>query len=180
VDMGSVLNIGSNNFTLSAWVKKGTESTIQQVMAGKSIGGSPSAQYGYSFAFFPADTFNMAVATGGAAFGDTGSFRITANIAITDTVSWHHLVGVIDKSGSDKCRMYIDGIDRSGTWTGDIATVGALLNSFPLRLGEEADKEYPFTGSMDEFEIAYSVRSADWIKLEYMNQKTPDALVEFK
>jgi hypothetical protein len=179
VNMGTVLDVGANNFTISAWLKRAIASTVQAV-AGKSNGGEPSATYGYSFAFHPADTLNIAVASGGALFGDAGSFRLKSSITITDTVSWHHVAAVIDKSDNAKCRIFIDGIDRSGSVEGDITTVGALSNSVPFQIGEAADGEYPFTGCLGEVEMAYSARSADWIKLEYMNQKAVDQLVLFK
>jgi hypothetical protein len=178
-DMGNVLNIGSSSFSISAWIKRGNASTVQAI-AGKSNGGPPTATYGYSFAFYPADTLNIAVATGGTVFGDTGSFQLKSNIAIVDTASWHHFVAVIDKSNNANCRLFVDGIDRSGSVKGDITTVGALSDTLPFRLGEAANGDFPFAGLMDEVEMAYTARSADWIKLEYMNQKTVDALVEFK
>jgi len=178
-DMGNVLNVGSNSFSISAWVKRGNVSTTQAV-AGKSMGGGPSAPYGFSFAFYPSDTLNIAVASGGAVFGDSGSFQLKSSVAIDDTTTWHHIVAVVDKSNSSNCKLFIDGIDRSGSARGDIATVGALSNTLPFRLGEAANGDFPFAGLMDEVEMAYTVRSADWIKLEYMNQKAVDALVEFK
>jgi hypothetical protein len=178
-DMGNVLNVGLNSFSISAWVKRGNASMVQAI-AGKSNGGPPSAQYGVSFAFYPADTLNIAVATGGTVFGDTGSFRVKSNIALTDTARWHHVVAVIDRSISAKCRLFIDGVDRSGIVEGDITTVGALSNTLAFRLGEAANGGFSFAGYLDEVEMAYAVRSADWIRLEYMNQKTVDALVEFK
>jgi hypothetical protein len=178
-DMGSVLDMGSNNFTVSAWIRRGNASTVQAI-AGKSNGGVPTAAYGYSFAFYPADTLNIAVATGGTVFGDSGSFRVKSSIALTDTASWHHVAAVIDRSKSANCRLFIDGIDRSGIVEGDISTVGALLNTLPFRLGEAANGDFPFAGSMDEVEITFAARSADWIKLCYMNQKENDALVILK
>jgi hypothetical protein len=178
-DMGNVANVGLNSFSISAWVKRGNASLVQAI-AGKSNGGPPSAQYGVSFAFYPADTLNIAIATGGTVFGDTGSFRVKSNIAMTDTASWHHVAAVIDRSNNANCRLYIDGIDRSGIVQGDVTVVGALSNTLAFRLGEAANGNYPFTGGIDEVEMAYLVRSAAWIKLEYMNQKAVDALVEFR
>jgi hypothetical protein len=178
-DMGSVLDVGSNSFSISAWVRRGNASTVQGI-AGKSNGGPPTTAYGYSFAFYPADTLNIAVATGGTVFGDSGSFRVKSNMAITDTAGWHHVAAVIDRSKSANCRLFIDGIDRSGIVEGDISTVGALLNTLPFRIGEAANGDFPFAGNMDEVEIAFAARSADWIRLEYMNQKEVDRLVEFR
>lgn len=58
--------------------------------------------------------------------------------------------------------------------------VGEIANVLPLRIGIETDNGYPWKGGIDEMVVAYSARSADWVKLCYMNQKTSDALVVFK
>jgi hypothetical protein len=179
IDMGNILNIGANNFSISAWVKRGKTSVIQ-VIAGKSNGRSPSTTYGFSFALFPVDTLNIAVASGGTTFGDSASFQLKSSIAITDTTSWHHVAAVVDRSNSATCRLFIDGVDRSGNAKGDITTVGPVVNTLPFRLGEDALGNLPFAGRMDEVEIAYTARSADWFKLEYMNRKAVDALVQIK
>jgi hypothetical protein len=48
-----------------------------------------------------------------------------------------------------------------------------------MRIGAEADGDYQFKGSIDECVISHTVRSADWIRLCFINQGTDDRLVEF-
>jgi hypothetical protein len=55
-----------------------------------------------------------------------------------------------------------------------------VSNTEPLRIGAEADNQCYFDGSIDETVVSYTARSADWIKLCYMNQKAQDALVKFR
>jgi trimeric autotransporter adhesin len=105
---------------------------------------------------------------------------------ITDTLAtakeWKYLVGV--RQGARQY-FYLDGVlvdtaieikaDSSARHTGDDVTIGKFLTYSSIDAGY-----CPFKGKIDEVRISNVVRSADWIKLGYMNQKTPDALVRFK
>jgi hypothetical protein len=86
----------------------------------------------------------------------------------------------IDRSGDDRSRLYIDGEDVSILPTARMAPIGNVVNTMPLRLGADANGGNPWTGCLDECELAFRVRSAGWARLRYMNQKTDDRLVVFK
>jgi hypothetical protein len=103
-----------------------------------------------------------------------------SNIQIVDSTAWHHVAAVFDRSGNGKCKLYIDGSDVSSLPAGgDIASIGALVNSAPLRLGADANGGCPWKGSMDECSVSWKARSPDWVRLCYMNQKQQDALVKW-
>jgi hypothetical protein len=105
---------------------------------------------------------------------------------ITDTFAiakeWKHLVGV--RQGSTQY-FYLDGVlvdtaieikaDSSARNTGDDVTIGKFLTYSPINSGY-----CPFKGKIDEVRISNVAQSAGWVRLCYMNQKTPDALVQFK
>lgn len=185
IDMGSnALNPGLNNLSLSAWIKRGDSGKTTTIMA-KSKGGDTigvyGAYYGYILAIDWSSFPHFYLANGGTSWGDPGSLNLMATTRLTDRSSWHHLFAVIDRSGNSNCKIYIDGMDRTpAVLNGDILTVGPITNTLPLRIGIEADAGYPFKGSIDEIVMAYTVRSADWVKLCYMNQKPVDALVVFQ
>jgi hypothetical protein len=40
--------------------------------------------------------------------------------------------------------------------------------------------DFNFCGCIDEVRVCRTIRSADWIKLSYMNQRPDDRLVVFK
>jgi hypothetical protein len=98
---------------------------------------------------------------------------------------WKYLVGVRDTAGS---YLFIDGrcVDSTGmiingggnpadTTNFSIGRCGAAFAS-----STNANDYLPFKGKIDEVRIASVRFSADWIKLSYMNQKNPDALVRFR
>ena len=63
IGCGNVLNIGTGSVSISAWAKRARLDTIGEVLVSKSNGSTPVPDFGYSFAFFPATTFNFAVAS---------------------------------------------------------------------------------------------------------------------
>ena len=72
-------------------------------------------------------------------------------------------------------KLFVDGIENA---TGKGGT--NMLNSAAfMRFGMLQTALYPFTGYLDEIQIASSVRTADWVKLSYMNQKESDVLLQF-
>ncbi|MBN1130449.1 MAG: DUF2341 domain-containing protein [Chitinispirillaceae bacterium] len=72
---------------------------------------------------------------------------------------------------------------KNGVLAGSTSNPGGLKNMvrtqcFIAKSNWTADK--PYNGQIDELQISKTARSADWIKLSYMNQKAQDALVQFR
>jgi len=72
---------------------------------------------------------------------------------------------------------------KNGALVGSISNPGGLLpanraTSYIAKSNWAADALY--SGLIDELQVSKTARSADWIKLSYMNQKASDALVVFK
>jgi biopolymer transport protein ExbB len=179
-DMGNVLNPGSGNFTVSAWIKRAN--TGLQTIFAKSNGGNPSATYGWSLSFGVSDQLHGFTASGGSSWADPGTFDFwtNADATVKDSTVWHYVVAVVDRSSSAGSRLYLDGIDVSGGSNGDISVLGSLINTSSLRIGAESDGGYPWTGSIDECVFSRNVRSESWIRLCFINQGPEDRLVIFK
>lgn len=84
----------------------------------------------------------------------------------------------------EKFYLYVDGVcvDSTGILIDGKKTV---LNSTSFSIGRCAepfngDNYLPFRGAIDEVRISGVARSADWIKLCYMNQKVQDRLLLYK
>jgi hypothetical protein len=178
VDIGKVLDPGMKNISVGIWLKRATLGT-QQALIAKTNGDGPSATYGYLFSIDLLNYPHFYLVSGGSQWGDTGTFDLSSNLTITDSTSWHYVSVTIDRSSNNNCKLYIDGIDRTGTIRGDVSLVRNVINTCNLRIGTENDNNYSYNGSIAEATIAFVTRSPDWVKLYYMNQKDLDALVKW-
>jgi hypothetical protein len=178
IAIGNVLNPGMENISVGIWLKRASFGT-QQALIAKSNGDGPSATYGYLFSI---DLFNFPhfyLISGGSQFNDTGAFDLSSDLTITDSVTWHYVSVSIDRSDNNKCKLYVDGVDRTGTIRGDVSLVTNVTNLLNLHIGTESDNNYSYKGSLAEASIAFVARSPDWVKLCYMNQKDLDALIKW-
>ena len=174
--MGNILNAELNNLSIGVWIKRSSLAKPQALVA-KTNGDLPSSEYGYLLSIDYNQFPHFNIASGGTNWGDDGSFSMAGNLAISDTTDWHYIFVVIDRSGNNNCRIYLDGIDRTGNISGDITKVSNATNSCNLRLGNENDANSPFYGMLAEATIAFTCRTPEWVKLSYMNQKMTDQLI---
>ena len=177
-DFGDILNPGNTSFIVSAWCKRA--GTGLQALVAKTNGGLPSSSYGWHFGFNLSDQLQGTIASGGINWGDSATFSFYTTLNFVDTTSWHHIAVVFDKTGNNNCRLYFDGTSLPFNTIGDIRTVGELVNTSALRIGKEADGKNPFKGTIDECVVSYTIRSQDWVKLCYMNQRNNDKLLMIK
>jgi hypothetical protein len=178
-DMGDVVNPEAANITVSAWVKR-ADSGGTGTIIGKSSGDTVVTPFYGWLMTFNQDYLRFYVASGGEKWGDEGTFLMESTIKITDLNEWHFVCAVIDKSRNAGCRLYIDGVDVTRVRIGDITKVEMLSNTLPLRLGIEADLDFPFRGYIDEAVVSFVAHSEDWIKLSYHNQKPADRLLSIE
>ena len=148
-------------------------------MIAKTNGDYPSDTFGYLLSFDPYNCPRFHIASGGASWGDNGTFNVSSSLAIVDSTAWHYVFAVIDRTGNSRCKMYVDGVDKTGGTEGTVTTVSAIANTLRLRIGTESDNNSSFKGAIGGATIAFTARSADWVWLSYMNQKEQDALVKW-
>jgi hypothetical protein len=102
--------------------------------------------------------------------GYFGGADISGTAAIP-TSEWSYVVQTFQ---STACRLYVNGVL-------DASTGGGVMNMpTPCRFdigGFVPTHGFNFVGDMDEVRIANVVRSANWVKLEYENQKPLQTLV---
>lgn len=91
-----------------------------------------------------------------------------------DDNEWHHFYGIQDDNASrgEKRRVYLEGIlnnaqDNSG---------GFNDNDNAVTLGSDGPARY-YDGVLDEVRVENTVRSDDWIRLCYQNQRKNQTLV---
>jgi hypothetical protein len=156
VALGNVLNMGTSNFTISAWVNSRSAASGNN----NGIVYKRGTGYAYSEGYrlnMPNGQFNFHIADG------TNSQTLTVGSSGQyNDGKWHYVVAVATR-GSEM-RIYVDGVSRgsvSETNVGNIDTatvlgVGALMGGYHF-----------FTGKIDEPKIYNYARSAAQIKLDY-------------
>ena len=89
------------------------------------------------------------------------------------TGKWHYLFGTFDGT---TMRLFDNGTEVSRS---NPISVIPRTSSKPLFFGKSWNIDF-VNGIMDEIRIEGAARSADWIRLCYMNQRVDDKLVVFK
>jgi hypothetical protein len=99
-----------------------------------------------------------------------GIYQDNSRLIPLDTAKWYYLAGTYD---GDKIRLYINGELADST-----KTIGKypVSSNEPLSIGGRKD-EY-VKGVLDEVRIENQARSAEWIRLSYLNQKVNSTLVK--
>ncbi|MBN2037863.1 MAG: DUF2341 domain-containing protein [Chitinispirillaceae bacterium] len=115
--------------------------------------------------------------TGGYArqYGDTAYTKVTSGLNIAKT-GWRHVAFTFDNAAHVQS-LYIDGVlvrTEYNTYAIDYSGVGS--NTLIGTHGN-GKKSYNNRGMIDEVRVGSVPRTADWIKLCYMNQRTDDRLV---
>ena len=89
--------------------------------------------------------------------------------------NWHHIVGIFD--GATKY-IYIDGeLDTSTPASGTIADV-TDPNRW-VEIGSRDNAGHRHRGLIDEARIEHAVRSADWLKARYDNEKAGSSFASY-
>jgi hypothetical protein len=156
------LNFGENGpFTLSAWVfADSLDNGFHEIISKGDLA------YGMEL-----HNINKWEITD---FLDATGWQTVRSPATAQT--WKYIVGVRDGA---KEYLYVD-----GALAGDsIALRDSTGRSaaFDVCIGRQADAATRYwSGAIDEVNMANVARSAEWIKLSYMNQKAVNRLVEFR
>jgi hypothetical protein len=100
-----------------------------------------------------------------------GNFASTAGNTRLSQSQWHQVVYTSTPGAPQVARIYVDGkLDASSD------VVMKLPIKSKLWVGGWLDS-YNFIGDIDEVRVSQTARSADWIKMEYENQKSLQTLV---
>ncbi|MCL4354800.1 DUF2341 domain-containing protein [Patescibacteria group bacterium] len=166
IDMGNVLNMGTNNFTISMWVKLNNLSSpdapelLDKMNAGT---GTP----GYHLRVGYNDEIEFQVG------GSSGAIEAnSANSAIT-TGRWYHVTAVYDKQNGHK--IYIDGKQSGTTTTGD---VGNADSTDTLKFGQGFNS-WEMDGTYDEVRIYNRALSSSEVSKLYNWAPGPNAYWSF-
>ncbi|OGC50096.1 hypothetical protein A2716_01365 [candidate division WWE3 bacterium RIFCSPHIGHO2_01_FULL_40_23] len=149
---GDVLDQTTNDFTFSAWIKRGDDTTNHEIV---SKGGA--AEPSYSFGIDGAtDVLRLIVRDSG------GQTTADSTRTVNDT-NWHHVVVVADRDAN--ATFYIDGTPAG---TVDISTrTGTLANGDNFEIGRSRDQTTVANGLIDDLRIFNYALTATQIKILY-------------
>ena len=158
IDFAST-NVG-NSFTISAWIKPDSSGTQIQAIAANSSNGSNTN----GFRFF----LNSSGTTDGKIRFETGNGG-SSNSAETATGvinldEWNHVAVTVDRTAGT-ARIYHNGVDVTND-----GTIRTDFNTFSDWEIGRMEGSAEFTGVIDEFRVANSIRTADWIEASYLSQ----------
>ncbi|HLE03934.1 MAG TPA: DUF2341 domain-containing protein, partial [Anaerolineales bacterium] len=157
------LDFGTNSFAYSVWVYVVSNANSFDMPWHK--GGSSLSQVGY----------DMELGSGAwkAAVSD-GVTNPQVTFSSTPFLSaWTHLVAVVDRSAG-RLKAYVDGVEVAAPGTA-ITGLGSLSSAnIPRISGNGANW---FKGQVDEVRVESVIRSADWIKAQYLSMT--DAFITY-
>ena len=168
----SKLNFSENGtYSLSAWVKVNPFPNQSSVIVSKQL-------YQYSLQLRNDNFWEFHI------FDNSVGFESTASPAAAGV--WTHVEGV--RSGTDQY-LYVNGalcasiaadtMQPGSPAYSRITANDVCIGRLPVINSQGQTWRY-FTGAIEEVRISSVARSADWIKLCYMNQRPDDKLVIFK
>ncbi len=131
----------TNNFSLELWLKRSRSGALQAVVGKPLTTTTKSENYAIWLTTANKPQFEVGAGTG------TKSAVITSSTAITDTTTWHHIVGTF---ASGVLKIYLD-----GTLTGTNSAAGfttVTTNTSALNISLNNATNY-YGGSLDEIAV---------------------------
>ena len=145
VGLGDVLDMGTNDFTISAWVKSTSTApgvTRNGIIYKRTTSSSVNAGYKLSM---PNGAFNFNIADG------TNYKELTSGSGYNDG-NWHNVVAVADRASTMK--LYVDGILIGSTDENNVGNIDSTTNLAIGALNTGGAVTYQqFNGSIDEVRI---------------------------
>jgi hypothetical protein len=154
--------------TLSAWTQLDVDGTL----------GADVISIGDNIMLRMDDIRNGTFGTLGAMYfsTDSGWANALSGKYLAGT-GWHYLVYACDAAAGHAQSLYIDGVPCGITSNANPVIYSHLGVNTLIGTHGNGQNNYGFTGRIDEVRICKVARSADWVRLCYMNQKAADALV---
>ncbi len=151
-----------NEFTIVAWILPYNYSNIEEIAA-NSAGGSSTDGFRFDLNDWQTNNRRIILETGN---GVTGNNAQT-NTGIAGFSVWNHVAVVVNRTAGT-ARIYVNGTDVTSDQT--ILTNFAINRS--IQVGIMSDLNFPFKGSIDEFQIYNRSLSSGQIALLYSNSTT--------
>ena len=155
----------SNAFTISMWVDFAGGSEVKTLFANS---GSGLDTNGFRFGINSAGTADRKIIFD-AGNGNTGSGRIAATAAAAIQINMPTHLAVVVNRIAGTATIYVNGMN---------AAIGASFpNDFLIdsefNIGRAENNIYHFSGTLDEVQLASTLRSPEWLQTSFKNQFQP-------
>jgi len=169
VKISGLLNSPSS-VTLSAWVLSEKSAGGQDVI---SIGDAVMIRLDYLGTKGTSGWFHNSPVT-----SDDSKYAIDSSGRYLANTGWHYLT-YANNSETHVQTLYIDGVQTvTINDTNPIYYAGLGADTY-IGIHGNGKTTYNFVGQIDEVRVSGIAESPDWVKLCFMNQKVPDALVKW-
>ena len=160
IDMGpNVLNMGTQNFSVSLWIKNITTPTTRQVLGDRTDLGGP--QNGWNIMQVN-DSFDARISDG-------VNTVISPGITLpTNPSSFQHVVAVYDRTNR-VIRIYMNGVLLRTTSTDTVVGSATFARNFVIGASGAIAKDYFFLGDLDEISIWNRVLTNADVQALYQN-----------
>jgi hypothetical protein len=138
-------NFGTGNFTIDL-IFKTTTTLSPRTFFAKSIGDTPTVNYGWLVNQASSGELGFATASVLGSYGDVGTYSIKTNGGQINDGRWK-IVSIVGDKLQSNVTIYINGIQQTlQTYIGNNAfsTVGNITNTQTLRVGAESDNSLPY------------------------------------
>ena len=147
----------TDSLTIAAWVRLET-AQIHNIVS--KTGGSGSNG---TYLFFTTSTADKLVFSFWRGTSTNEYFTSTKAVDLTD--GWHH-VAMTHKWGDAGTRLYVDGVDVGGTWTGNDGTGSPITSTDPFKIGARSqDNANPLNGLIQHVVYTTEYYNAEQIAL---------------
>jgi hypothetical protein len=157
-----------SNVTLSAWVRSDTSAGRGQDIV--SLGDAVLIRFDDVKGFGTGGSYHNNPVVNDSMYGRVSSGHYLAK------TGWHYLSFSINSTSHDQT-LYIDGVKSVNTQDVNPIYYAGLGTDTYIGIHGNGKTGFNFIGQIDEVRVNNNSLAPDWVKLCFMNQKEPDALI---
>ena len=113
----STMALGTGNVTFMAWVKFNSVSGNQVIIGDEGGSGDTSQNNFHLFMLFDESSVGQIALRGHTLSPNQYNFILSSTNNVVSAGNWYHLVGVLDRSSTSTSKIYVNGVDKTGSAT---------------------------------------------------------------
>ena len=113
----STMALGTGNVTFMAWVKFNSVSGTQVIIGDEGGSGDTSQNNFHLFMLFDESSVGQIALRGHTLSPNQYNFILSSTNNVVSAGNWYHLVAVLDRSSTSTSKIYVNGVDKTGSTT---------------------------------------------------------------